>query len=72
MNKNLYRLVFSKKVGTLVAVAETTVSQGKSAGETAGASAESAAGAGGFSLAAMSLAVALGTFCITPAKAEVG
>ncbi len=58
MNKNLYRLVFSKKVGTLVAVAETTVSQGKSAGETTGASAASPSGAGGFGLAMMSFAVA--------------
>lgn len=55
MNKNLYRLVFSKKLGALVAVAETTVSQGKSAGETAGASVE---GAGGFKLAAAAFSIA--------------
>ena len=71
MNKNLYRLVFSKKFGALVAVAETTVSQGKSAGETVGEGALYAAvsqaeyglagnaGAGGASLATISFAVAL-------------
>ena len=74
MNKNLYRLVFSKKFGALIAVAETTVSQGKNAGETAGAGAHGfsesqagyglassfdAAGVGGSSLASLSFAVAL-------------
>ncbi len=38
MNNNLFRLVFSKKLGMLVAVAETTSSQGKAAaGERTGA-----------------------------------
>jgi filamentous hemagglutinin family protein len=46
MNKNLYRLVFSKKVGSLVAVAETTVSQGKSANGETGAVAAGNAGEG--------------------------
>ncbi|MFM2083522.1 MAG: Two-partner secreted adhesin EtpA, partial [Pseudomonadota bacterium] len=74
MNKNLYRLVFSKRFGALVAVAETTVSQGKNAGDTAGAPArgfgESHAeyglvsgsallGVGGSNLAGISFAIAM-------------
>jgi filamentous hemagglutinin family protein len=59
MNKNLYRLVFSKIVGSLVAVAETTVTQGKSAGDTAGTAASHVQiGLGGHRLARMAFAVA--------------
>ena len=33
MNKNLYRKIFSKRLGMLIAVAETTKAQGKAPGE---------------------------------------
>ena len=39
MNKNRFRRVFSKRLGMLVAVAENVTSQGKTAGESSGASA---------------------------------
>ena len=65
MNKNLYRHVFSKKFGMLVAVAENVVSDGKSAsGESAGSAAATntygaAASFNGMAFGALSFAVAM-------------
>ncbi|MDI9335287.1 MAG: autotransporter-associated beta strand repeat-containing protein, partial [Cytophagales bacterium] len=57
MNKNLYKIIFNKKKGLLIAVAETVSSQGKSAGETAGPS-TSLANTNGLRLALSSFAIA--------------
>ena len=43
MNHQLYRLIFNKKRGQLMAVAETATSEGKSTGTTGGSSGQSAA-----------------------------
>ncbi|MDI9333966.1 MAG: ESPR-type extended signal peptide-containing protein, partial [Cytophagales bacterium] len=57
MNKNLYKIIFNKKKGLLIAVAETVTSQGKSTGATAAPSAK-LADTKGFCLALSSFAIA--------------
>jgi filamentous hemagglutinin family protein len=59
MNKNLYRLVFSKKFGALVAVSEITVAQGRSASGDAAHSATAGMRSTPYELGALSIAVAM-------------
>ena len=74
MNKNLYKVIFNKKRGQMMAVAEIAISEGKSAGETQAGSSSGISTGKQISLKVMSFSfmLALGSVVLLPvAQAEI-